>query len=537
MMRDGTKGFKLSVCFLGVVMLMALWAMPSALAEDKPRYGGVLKVALAGDPPSLDMHQEGTFKVKIPMSPCYNTLIVFDPHGFPKIIGDLAKSWTTSDDGLIYTFTLHQGVKFHDGSELTSADVKASWDHFVFPPEGVVSIRRSLFQAIKSIEAPDRDTVVFHLKYPSASMMSMLAYPHNFIYSKKKLDADPHWYKQNVMGTGPFKLKTYVRGSHLELERNPDYFKKGLPYMDGIKYFMIKDLSARAKSVRSGRTDVELRGLPPAEAEAIKKQLGDQVVVRYPKALSRWSVAFNPDAKPYDDARVRRAMSLAIDRYDIGKVLGPLTGLETTGGLMHPDTKWSLSAEALQEMPGFGRDHQANIQEAKRLLTEAGYPDGFKTVLLNRAVKLPYIDFGVYLVSAWKKIGIEAEHKLEESATWYKSLRTRNYTLAVRPAGSQGDGDPDQVMVAFTTGASANFSKLSIPAVDRLFQQQKVELDEAKRIKLVQEMQKVLLRDMWFMPVLWWTRIELRSARIRNYEPHHSHHMNRRFEDMWLAKP
>lgn len=535
-MRGFMRGDKLSVWVLSMVMLMALWTVPSVLAEEQPRYGGILKVALAGDPPSLDMHQEGTFKVKIPLSPCYNTLIIFDPHNFPKIIGDLAKSWTISEDGLTYTFKLHQGVKFHDGSELTSADVKASWDHFVFPPEGVVSIRRSLFQAIESIEAPDRDTVVFHLKYPSASIMSMIAYPHNFIYSKKKLDEDPHWYKKNVMGTGPFKLKEYVRGAYLEIERNPHYFKKGLPYMDGIKYFMIKDLSARAKSVRSGRTDVELRGLPPAEVDAIKKQLGDKVVVRYPKALSRWSVSFNPEAKPFDDARVRRAMSLAINRYEAGKVLGPLTGLETPGGIMHPDTKWALPPEELQQMPGFGTDHEANVKEAKRLLAEAGYPNGFKTVLANRAVKLPYIDFGVYLVSSWKKIGIEAEHKLEESATWYKSLRTRNYKVAVRPAGSQGDGDPDQVMVAFTTGASANFSRISIPEVDQLFMQQKTELDEAKRVKLVHKMQKILMRDMWFMPVLWWTRIEVRSAHIRNYEPHHSHHMNRRFEDMWLAK-
>ncbi len=535
-MRDRMKGFKLSVFLIGVVMLMGLWAVPSALAEDQPRYGGILRVALAGDPPSLDMHQEGTFKVKIPLSPCYNTLIVYDPHGFPKIVGDLAKSWTISDDGQTYTFKLHQGVKFHDGSDMTSADVKASWDHFVFPPKGVASIRRSLYQAIKSIEAPDRDTVVFHLKYPSASFLSMVAYPHAFIYSKKYLDQDPHWYKQNVMGTGPFKLKKYVRGSYLEVERNPDYFKKGLPYMDGIKYFMIKDLSARAKSVRSGRTDTEMRGLPPAEVEAITKQMDEQIVRRYPKAFIHWGVMLNPDQKPFDDVRVRKALSLAIDRYEAAKVLGPLTGLETVGGLMHPDTKWALPPEELQQMPGFGQDHGANLQEAKRLLA-AGYPDGFKTVLLNRAVKLPYIDFGVYLVTAWKKIGVEAEHKLEECAAWYKSFRTRNFELAVSPFGSHGDGDPDELMVRYLTGSSSNFSRISDPEFDRLFEQQKVERDEQARIGLAHDMQKVILRKMWWMPVVWWTRIEVRSAHIRNYEPHHSHHMNRRFEDMWLAKP
>jgi peptide/nickel transport system substrate-binding protein len=184
----------------------------------------------------------------------------------------------------------------------------------------------------------------------------LLAYPHNFIYSKARLDEDPNWYKQNVMGTGPFKLKKYVRGSYLEVERNPNYFKKGLPYLDGIKYHIIKDLSARGKSVRTARTHAELRGFPPAEADAIKADMGDKVVVRYPKAISHWGVAFNVTQKPFDDERVRQAMSLALNRYDMANVLGPLTGLETVGGLIHPDTKWSLTPEELQELPGFGKD-------------------------------------------------------------------------------------------------------------------------------------------------------------------------------------
>jgi peptide/nickel transport system substrate-binding protein len=206
------RGFKRGVLSLSVVLLVGLWAAPSALAQDQPRYGGIMNVAIAGDPPSLDMHQESTFKVFIPMSNCYNSLVVYDPHGYPDIIGDLAKSWTSSEDGMTWTFTLHQGVKFHDGSELTSADVKASWDRIVFPKD-TVSTRKSLYRAVKSIEAPDRYTVVFRLHYPSASFLSLVAYAHNFIFAKKYLDQDPHWYKTNVMGTSPFKLKEIVRGS------------------------------------------------------------------------------------------------------------------------------------------------------------------------------------------------------------------------------------------------------------------------------------------------------------------------------------
>jgi peptide/nickel transport system substrate-binding protein len=521
---------------LSVMLVGGLWAAPAALADEKPQRGGMLRVALAGDPPSLDMHQESTFLVTIPFSTVYNTLIMFDPHDYPKIIGDLAKSWTVSDDKLTYTFTLHQGVTFHDDSPLTSADVKASFDRIVFPPEGIVSPRKSLYLAIKSIEAPDPYTVVFRLHYPSASFLSMAAHPANFIFAKKYLDQDPQYYKQHAMGSGPFKLKEYVRGSTIEMVRNPKYWKQGLPYMDGIKYYLIRDDGARAKSIRADRTDVEFRGFPPAEVEAITAQMGDKVTVKYPGQPAHWGIAFNIDKKPFDDERVRKAMSLALDRYDMAKTLTPLTGLDTVSGPIPPGAPWALSPEELQALPGFGKDYEANLKEAKRLLAEAGYPDGFKTVLLNRAIKLPYIDMGVYLISAWKKVGIEAEHQLEESATWTKARRNRDFEVLLDPMGSSLVFDPDDLLVKFTTGASANFGRFSDPVIDKLFQQQKVESDEQKRVHLAKELQKELLKKAWWVSGLWWTRGEVRSSRIRNYQPMPSHWLNRRLEDVWLTK-
>jgi len=528
--------FQLQVWLLAMVMCVGLWAAPLALAEEKPQYGGVLRVAHAADPPSLDTHQEQTFAVNIPMAPVYNTLVMFDPHHYPKVIGDLATAWTVSADGLTYTFTLHQGVKFHDGSELTSADVKASWDKMVFPPEGVISVRKSYYQMIKSVEAPDRDTVVFHLRYPSASFLNMIAHPANFIYAKKHLDEDIHYYKKNAMGTGPFKLKAYVHGSSIELERNPNYWKQGLPYLDGVKYFIITDDGARAKSIRAGRTDVELRFFSPSEAEGIKNQLGDKVVVANTGQPGHFGVVINVDKKPFDDERVRKALTLAIDRYDMARTLSPLTSLDTVGGLVPPGTPWALTSEELQQLPGFSKDYEGNLKEAKRLLAEAGYPNGFKMVLTNRSVKLPYIDLGVYLVSAWKKIGVEAEHRLEESATWSQSRRTRDFELLVDPFGTATVGDPDELLVKFVSNASNNWGRFSEPVVDKLFEQQKVERDEQKRAQLVKELQKEVLKKAWWIPGLWWTRLEVRSARIHNYEPMPSHWLNRRLEDVWLSE-
>lgn len=178
-----------SMVVLSVMILLAtLGLTPAVSAQDTPQRGGILKVALSGDPPSMDMHQESTFKVTIPMSTVYNTLIVVDPHGYPNVIGDLAKSWETSADGMTWTFHLHQGVKFHDGSELTSADAKASWDRIFNPSSETVSSRKTFYQMIKSVEAPEPYTVVFHLHYPAASFLTTIAHPANFIFAKKYLN-------------------------------------------------------------------------------------------------------------------------------------------------------------------------------------------------------------------------------------------------------------------------------------------------------------------------------------------------------------
>jgi peptide/nickel transport system substrate-binding protein len=506
-----------------------------ALAQEQPRRGGVLQVALPADPPSLDAHQEQTFAVAQPMGPVYNNLIVLDPHNYPQIIGDLAKSWTVSDDHLTYTFTLHEGVKFHDGSELTSADVKASWDKIVSPSGDVISVRRGNFQMIKSIEAPDRYTVVFRLHHPSPSFVSNLAGPANFIYPKKYLDTDPHYFKTRAVGSGPFKLKNYVRGSYVELERNPDYWKKGLPYLDGIKYFIITDTSARTTALRSGRVDAELRFLPPGDVAAIKQSLGDKVVVARVQNIGNFGVTLNVDKKPFDDERVRKALTLAIDRYDAVKTLATITNLEYVGGMMHPDSQWALSPEELEALPGFSRDHAANLREAKRLLAEAGFPNGFKTVLTNRNIKMPYIDLAVYLISAWKKIGVEAEHKVEETATYSQTRVNRDFELIVDPYGSQLIGDPEELLDKFVTGQPENWGRMSDPVVDGLFAQQAREMNEQKRIQLVKEMDKRILEKAWRIQGLWTTRLEVRTARMHNYEPLPSHWNNRRFEDVWLS--
>src|SRR5262245_11113196 len=208
------------VAFALLVGSVAATVPAKVTASETPRRGGVLLATIAADAPSLDPHQESTFATIELVAPLYSLLLQIDPLSYPKIIGDLATEWTMAPDGLTYTFKIRQGVKFHDGSLLTAADVKASYDKIVSPPQGVRSVRKNAYSAVSRVEAPDAETVVFKLKFPSASLLSNLASPWNVIYPKKYLDKDPNYFKTNVLGSGPFKFKNYTRGATFEGEKN-----------------------------------------------------------------------------------------------------------------------------------------------------------------------------------------------------------------------------------------------------------------------------------------------------------------------------
>ena len=255
----------------------------------KPRSGGELVFTVGGTPPSYDGHRETTFAMLHPIAPHYSTLLRFDPQNYPRIVGDVAESWTISRDGLNYTFKIRRGIRFHDGSELTSRDVKATYDKIIFPPEGVVSARQASYELVKSIEAPDPQTVVFRLKHLSASFLANLASPWNFIYKADILAKDPRWYEKNIMGTGPFTFGEYVAGSHWVGKKNPNYFMKDRPYIDGYKAIVVRDTAPRVAAVRSGQAVVEFRGFNPAARDDIVKAGGKQIVVQE----TPWASAFS----------------------------------------------------------------------------------------------------------------------------------------------------------------------------------------------------------------------------------------------------
>jgi len=267
---------------LVVAILAVLVAGASAAAQESPRRGGELIFVVPAEPPSYDAHREETFAVVHPAAPHYNTLLRVDPtdRTGTRIVGDLAESWTVAADGRTYTVRIRRGVRFHDGSELTARDVKASYDKIIFPPPGVTSNRKGEYIAVETVTAPDPYTVVFRLKWPSASFLSSLASPFNWIYKADILARDIHWYEKNVMGTGPFKFAEYVRGSHWVGKKNSDYWDKGRPYLDGYRALFMRDSAAQVAAIRGQRAMIQFRGFSPPERDTLVQALGNGVTVQ-----------------------------------------------------------------------------------------------------------------------------------------------------------------------------------------------------------------------------------------------------------------
>src|SRR5258705_1702610 len=346
--------------FLALSPALAVSTIPGhqARAQERPRYGGELVFMVPSEPPSYDGHREGTFGTIHPLAPMYNTLLRIDPtdRTGTRPVSDLAESWTISPDGLTYTFKLRSGVRFHDGSLLSSRDVKASYDKIVLPPAGVISARKGAYQAVEAIEAPDPLTVRFRLKWPEASFLVNLSSPFNWIYKADILAKDARWYETNVMGTGPFKFVEHVKGSHWVAKKNPDYWDKGKPYLDGYRIVFISASAAQVSAIRGERAHAQFRGFTPSERDSLVQALGPKITVQE----SAWDclslVAMNHERKPFDDKRARRALTLALDRYEASKNLSRIAVVREVAGIQVPGTPWATPPAELEKLAGYGRD-------------------------------------------------------------------------------------------------------------------------------------------------------------------------------------
>ena len=520
------------------VILLALVMAPAAMAAEKPKYGGILTFAVPKPPPSFDGHRENTFALIHPVAPHYSTLLKFDQWNYPKVVGDVAKSWKVSKDGKTYTFKIRKGIKFHDGSTLTARDVKATYDKIISPPPGVVSVRKGSYSMVKSVEAPDDRTVVFRLKWPSASLLANLASPWNFIYKADILAKDPHWYEKNVNGTGPFKFVEYVPGSHWIGEKNKDYFVKDRPYLDGYRAIFIKSTSARVASIRGGRALIEFRGFSPAGRDDLVRALGKKIRVQEGPWICYLSVAINNEVKPFSDVRVRRALTLALDRWEASEYLSKIAILKPVGGLLRPGSEFAATEAELTKLAGYGKDIKAARTEARRLLKEAGIPDGYEFTFKNRDLPMPYESLGIWAIDQWRKIGLNVTHKVEEKGPFFSDRKKGNFqTIMDWECGFMDEPDLQLFKFLSMGKSGANYSRFTDSTLDSLYEKQGRATSKKERRKLIRTFEKrVLDEKIYTFPTLWWYKINPHWAKVKGWKQLPSHYLNQDLRDVWLSE-
>ena len=532
------KKKNISIPRIGLMVLAGLFmALVGTLsAAEQPKRGGILTYAVGNESPSLDGHLESTYGLLHPVAPFYSLLLKYDEDNYPKIIGDLAESWTVSPDQKTYAFKIRKGVKWHDGTFLTSKDIKATYDKIIFPPPGVGSVRQLMYAFVDKITTPDEHTVVFQLKWATTSLLSSLASPWNFVYKADILAKNPHWYEKNIMGTGPFKLQEAVPGSHFSGIRNDDYFRKGLPYLDGFRAVFIPSTGARVAAVRGGRVMTEFRGFSPSHIEELVKAMGDKIRIMESPLMTVMNFAFNTQKKPFNDPRVRRAIAIAADQWGAAKALSKITGCKTVGGILRPGSEFARTDEELTKLAAYSKDIEANRKEARRLLREAGVPEGFSFTIINRPPPMPYEPIAVWLIDQWRKIGLNVTQKPMEHGPYWVDLRAGRFEMCVNSHSNYMD-DADNQLVNFTSDSSLNYMQYKDPFLDDLFAKQSRSMDPTERKKLCQQMELRIVDEMTYtIPFLWWYRQIPVPTYVKGVKLLPNHFMNQDRSTIWLDK-
>src|SRR5271154_6853213 len=523
----------------GVVLgAAALAAGPGE--EEAGKRGGTLTYVIPEDaPPSFDGHREGTYATVHSVAPFYSVLIRVNPEN-PSSTTDFVCDLCTAmpqprDEGKTYTFKIRDGVKFHDGSLLTAADVAASWKAIIHPPETTTSARESYYIMVDTVEAPDPATVVFRLKFATGAFLPALADPYAWIYKKEILEKDPRWYEKNVMGSGPFKFAGYEIGQSIKGVKNPDYYHQGLPYLDGFTGIYADKQAVRVDAIRADRAAMEFRGLPPAARDQLVKELGDKVAVQE----SDWNCALvvtpNHKKKPFDDVRVRRALMLAVDQWHGAPALAKIAIVHRVGGIVFPGSPLAATTDELEQIAGFWPIIEKSRTEAKRLLNEAG-AEGLKFELLNRNVDQPYKYVATWLIDQWSKVGLHVTQRVEPTGPWFDAMRNGKFDVVLEAPG-HGLVNPLLDVQKFLPASvdAENYAHYQDDTEVALYQQMLRETDPTKQRVLMRQLEKYLLDDqaheIW---LLWWYRIVPYRSYVKGWKIAPTHFINQDLARIWL---
>ncbi len=520
----------------GLVIGAAALLLAVGAQAQAPKRGGTLVVSIAAEPPTYDCHASQTFATIHTVAPSYSTLLRFDLDAYPKVVADAAESWTVSADGLVYSFRLREGVKFHDGSTLTAADVKATYQRIAAPPAGVVSVRKALLEDVAAIETPDPRTIVFRLRAVNVAMPEIFASPWNCLYSAALLASEPDYPARKVMGTGPFRFIEHVKGSHWDAARFDGYFRPGLPYLDGWKGVFFQNTTAIINSIQGGQVMADFRGFTPAERDRLRAALGDQIVIEESPIVVMMMLAFNAAKPPFDDPRVRRALTLAIDRRAGSQALARIVPQHLLGGIIRAGAPFALTDDELAKLPGFGRDIAAARAEAKRLLAEAGHPN-LSFVLYNRNFATSYVPIGVFLIDQWRQVGVTVEHRPLETGPWSAALLGGTFDVAM-DASNEFSDEPALGLTKFLSSDRSpnNFSRRIDRELDRLYDLQRVEADPAKRRALLVAFQVRAIEDAATLPLFWQLRPVAMRPYVKGWKLSPSNLLGQDLAEVWLDR-
>ncbi len=527
--------------FAACVTIILSLGLP-ALADDTPKHGGTLTFMIPADsPPSFDGHRENTFATIHSVAPFYSVLIRANPENpadTTEFVCDVCVEIPKpTDGGRSYAFQIRGDVRFQDGSVMTAHDVAASWNKIVDPPEGVISVRRGYYSMIDTIEAPDPKTVVFHLKFATAAFLPALADPYAFIYKKEILDRDPRWFEKNIMGSGPFRFKDYQAGQSVSGVRNPDYYRPGLPYLDGFIGIFADKQAVRVAAIKSDRAAIEFRGFPPATRDELVAALGDRLTVQE----SDWNcgalVTPNHARKPFDDARVRRALTLAIDRWHGAEPMSRITVSRTVGGIVFPGSPLAARKEELEQLAGYWPDIDKSRAEARRLLKEAG-AEGLTFELLNRNVDQPYKFNGTWVIDEWRKIGVQATQRVLPTGPYTEALRHGDFAVAI-DAECQNIVNPllDGTKYLPHSVSDANYGNYDDPTEIDIYDRMLREPDFARQRELMRQFERrVLDTEAHESFLLWRYRIVPYRSYVKGFKISPSHYVNQDLATIWLDK-
>ncbi len=528
-----------------VAMVAASFATAVCLALPAlaQKSGGTLRIYHRDMPPSASIHEEATISTNMPFMAVFNNLVYFDPkekiNSIDKIVPELASSWSWSADGTKLTMKLRQDVKWHDGKPFTSKDVVCTWtkltaeesekgDAFRKNP------RRVWWQNLKEVTANGDHEVTFSLNRPQPSFIAMLAAGYSPVYpchvSTRDLRTKP-------IGTGPFKFVEMKRNESIRLVKNPDYWKKGQPYLDAIELRIIPNRSTRILAFVAGDFDLTF---PDDVTFPLLKDVKDQA----PKAVCEarttnvnTNLIVNRDAPPFDNPKIRQAMMLSLDRKAFSDILSQ--GHDKLGAAMlpAPEGVWAMPKAMLEELPGFG-DVEKSRAEARKIMESLGYgPDKpLKVKVATRNIAV-YRDPAVILIDQLKQIYIEGELEPIDTPVWHAKVARKDYSIGLNLTGL-GVDDPDvNFYENFTCKSERNYTGYCNPEVEKVIDAQSRETDVEKRKKLVWEVDRKLAED-GARPVI--------SHGVANtcWQPHlkglilqhNSIYNSWRFEDLWLDK-